>query len=264
MSMKASNTCVKLIPGFGHLGPSEVFYLEVAVNDLQTFLSFTLTQGQFDALISFAHDVGIERLRDFRGMEAWVIADEILKYCYLNGQKDVAAERRRQVERALFLSGMSTRPTARPSSMRAYESNSTYGRYDYNGYNSSQESHRSPQEASSGPSENPQQKSGGYYVVEFCKWLWSTGIIQEGAKYLWGRISSANSAGSTNGAGNGGGGGGKVPVQPAGAGKSTDEIAKEVIRGKYGNGDERKRHLTEDGYDYNTVQSKVNSMMGKK
>ena len=244
--MRASTTCVKLIPGFGHLDSSEVFYLEEAVNELQTFLTFTLTQGQFDALISFTHDVGTERLRDFIGMEASVIADEMLKYCYLNGQKDPAAERRRQAERALFLSGMSTRPTARPPSMRTYESNSTYGRNDCSGYNPNQESHRGPQEASSGPSENPQQKSGGYYVVEFFKCLWDNGIIQECVKYLWGRISSANSTGSTGG-----------------AGKSTDEVAKEVIRGKYGNGVERKLHLTKDGYDYDAVQSKVNSMMRK-
>ncbi len=44
-------------------------------------------------------------------------------------------------------------------------------------------------------------------------------------------------------------------------GKTTDELAREVIRGLWGNGAERKRRLTEAGYDYTAVQSKVNAMM---
>ena len=39
--------------------------------------------------------------------------------------------------------------------------------------------------------------------------------------------------------------------------KSLDEIALEVIRGDWGNGDERKNRLTEAGYDYNAVQARV-------
>lgn len=42
--------------------------------------------------------------------------------------------------------------------------------------------------------------------------------------------------------------------------KSIDEIAKEVINGKWGNGDERKKRLTEAGYDYSAVQKKVNEL----
>ena len=38
---------------------------------------------------------------------------------------------------------------------------------------------------------------------------------------------------------------------------SIDEIAKEVIEGKWGNGDERKAALIEAGYDYEAVQAKV-------
>ena len=44
--------------------------------------------------------------------------------------------------------------------------------------------------------------------------------------------------------------------------KSIDEIAKEVIAGKWGNGQDRKKRLTEAGYDYNTVQNKVNKLLG--
>ena len=40
--------------------------------------------------------------------------------------------------------------------------------------------------------------------------------------------------------------------------KSIEQIAKEVIQGKWGNGAERKQRLSEAGYDYNAVQDKVN------
>lgn len=41
-----------------------------------------------------------------------------------------------------------------------------------------------------------------------------------------------------------------------------DNIAKQVIRGDYGNGQERYNKLTSLGYDYNTVQAKVQSYKG--
>lgn len=43
--------------------------------------------------------------------------------------------------------------------------------------------------------------------------------------------------------------------------KSVDEIAREVIHGKWGNGSERKNRLTNAGYDYNAVQKKVNELI---
>ena len=43
--------------------------------------------------------------------------------------------------------------------------------------------------------------------------------------------------------------------------KSNTEIAKDVIRGKYGNGQARKEALAAAGYDYNAVQAEVNRMM---
>lgn len=43
--------------------------------------------------------------------------------------------------------------------------------------------------------------------------------------------------------------------------KSVDEIAKEVIRGDWGNGEERKKKLTAAGYDYSVIQKKVNEML---
>ena len=46
--------------------------------------------------------------------------------------------------------------------------------------------------------------------------------------------------------------------------KSLDDIAKEIIAGKWGNGKERQKKLTEAGYDYAKVQAKVNEILGKK
>lgn len=46
--------------------------------------------------------------------------------------------------------------------------------------------------------------------------------------------------------------------------KSVDELAKEVLDGKWGNGDDRQRRLTEAGYDYNAVQKRVNEMLKEK
>ena len=51
-----------------------------------------------------------------------------------------------------------------------------------------------------------------------------------------------------------------APVEPSK--KSIDEIAKEVIAGKWGNGKERADRLTEAGYNYSEVQAKVNEMLG--
>ena len=45
--------------------------------------------------------------------------------------------------------------------------------------------------------------------------------------------------------------------------KSNEEIAREVIRGLWGNGAERKKRLTAAGYDYKTVQSLVNKLLKK-
>lgn len=40
-----------------------------------------------------------------------------------------------------------------------------------------------------------------------------------------------------------------------------ERIARDVIRGKYGNGATRKRKLTEKGYDYQTIQNRVNKIL---
>ena len=43
--------------------------------------------------------------------------------------------------------------------------------------------------------------------------------------------------------------------------KSVEEIAKEVIDSKWGNGEERKKKLSAEGYDWKAVQKKVNELL---
>lgn len=45
--------------------------------------------------------------------------------------------------------------------------------------------------------------------------------------------------------------------------KSNEEIAKEVIRGKWGNGAVRKQRLEAAGYNYSVIQGIVNNMLSK-
>lgn len=49
-------------------------------------------------------------------------------------------------------------------------------------------------------------------------------------------------------------------TQPSG-GKSVDELAREVINGDWGNGEDRRQSLTAAGYDYNAVQKRVNELL---
>jgi len=50
-------------------------------------------------------------------------------------------------------------------------------------------------------------------------------------------------------------------AQPVVKKKTDTEIAKEVIKGLWGNGEERKQRLTKAGYNYNTIQGIVNQML---
>lgn len=53
-------------------------------------------------------------------------------------------------------------------------------------------------------------------------------------------------------------------AKPTPAKKTVDELADEVIAGKWDNGAERERKLTAAGYDYNAVQKRVNEKLYKK
>ena len=52
-----------------------------------------------------------------------------------------------------------------------------------------------------------------------------------------------------------------APITPA---KTVDELAQEVLDGKWGNGTDRKERLTAAGYDYSAVQAKVNALVKAK
>lgn len=54
---------------------------------------------------------------------------------------------------------------------------------------------------------------------------------------------------------------GDIGGATSGTGKSIEAIAKEVIAGKWGNGDDRKKRLQAAGYDYAAVQKKVNELL---
>lgn len=54
---------------------------------------------------------------------------------------------------------------------------------------------------------------------------------------------------------------GKLPYISYTAGKTVEDIAREVIAGKWGNGSERKQRLTAAGYDAAAVQKRVNTLL---
>ena len=58
--------------------------------------------------------------------------------------------------------------------------------------------------------------------------------------------------------------GGKIGTTSSSNKKSNEEVAGEVIKGIWGNGQERKNRLTNSGYDYNAIQNIVNQKLSKK
>jgi len=84
--------------------------LERFERGVEKFITVQLTQGQFDALVSFSFNVGLGTLQRstlrqkvLRGdMEG--AAQEFLKYCMAGGKPLKGLQNRRQDERALFLS----------------------------------------------------------------------------------------------------------------------------------------------------------------
>jgi lysozyme len=51
------------------------------------------------------------------------------------------------------------------------------------------------------------------------------------------------------------------PVAPDQQRKTIDELAQEVLKGKWGNGESRKNRITTAGYDYAAVQARVNDLL---
>lgn len=54
-----------------------------------------------------------------------------------------------------------------------------------------------------------------------------------------------------------------APAPAPASKKSVDEIAREVIQGKWGNGTDRKNRLTQAGYNYSEVQARVDALLTK-
>ena len=84
--------------------------LERFERGVEKFIPVQLTQGQFDALVSFSFNVGLGTLQRstlrqkvLRG-DMEVAAQEFLKYCMAGGKPLKGLQNRRQDERALFLS----------------------------------------------------------------------------------------------------------------------------------------------------------------
>ena len=52
----------------------------------------------------------------------------------------------------------------------------------------------------------------------------------------------------------------KYDAEPVAEAKTVTQLAREVLKGKWGNGSARKANLTAAGYDYNAVQKEVNRL----
>lgn len=72
----------------------------------------------------------------------------------------------------------------------------------------------------------------------------------------------ASEAGSSSGEAYGNSFNQSASMAIASTGSEIDQLAQAVIRGNWGNGLERIQRLTEAGYDYKTVQNRVNEMLG--
>ena len=110
------------------------------------------------------------------------------------------------------------------------------------------------------------------YLKDYTVWLaqWTTNPTYQGSYAMWQYTS--------NGSVDGIGGrvdmnwqlkelGGKIDTSSSSSGnskKSNEELANEVIAGKWGNGEDRKNRLTNAGYDYKAIQNIVNQKLSKK
>lgn len=106
--------------GYGHTGDvkagqviSQGFAEELLKADLTKFernvtryTPFEMNQNQFDALVSFAFNCGVGNLKKLvSGRDQEKVARKMLEYNKAGGRVLAGLTRRRQAERALFLSG---------------------------------------------------------------------------------------------------------------------------------------------------------------
>ena len=107
------------------------------------------------------------------------------------------------------------------------------------------------------------------YLKDYTVWLaqWTNSPTYKGSYAMWQYTS--------NGTVDGIGGrvdmnyqvkelGGKIGTTSSSNKKSNEEVANEVIKGIWGNGNDRKNKLTNAGYDYEAIQNIVNQKLSKK
>lgn len=115
--------------GVGHYGPdvtegmtiTRQQAMDLFAKDIRKFESYviatglTLTQNQFDALVSFAYNCGAGNLQKLvKGRDYQQIADAMLLYNKGSGKVLPGLVRRRQWEHDLFLSGAQEKRTGNP------------------------------------------------------------------------------------------------------------------------------------------------------
>lgn len=105
--------------GYGHYGADVTADMKITINqakellksDLKKFegyvnkLNLAINQNQFDALVSFTYNCGPKNLNKLcTGRTLKQIADAMPLYCKAGGKELRGLKRRREAERALFLS----------------------------------------------------------------------------------------------------------------------------------------------------------------
>ncbi|KMK51473.1 hypothetical protein RO21_06045 [[Actinobacillus] muris] len=93
----------------------DVKHFEKGINQLLDELGVTVTQHQFDALVSLAFNIGLGRLkkstlvkklylmRQTDQRSVYAVADQFLRWIYAGGKELAGLKRRRNEERLLFL-----------------------------------------------------------------------------------------------------------------------------------------------------------------
>lgn len=105
------------------------------------------------------------------------------------------------------------------------------------------------------PAKKPAKKDINTIAQEVIKGAWGNGDDRrrrlEAAGYNYAAVQNAVNAKL----------GAKPNTPTRRPGPSLDDVARAVIRGDYGNGEERRRRLTAAGYNYNAVQARVNQLL---
>nr|DAW52579.1 MAG TPA: Lysozyme [Caudoviricetes sp.] len=214
--------------------------------------NYNFNQNQFDALVSFAYNVGnIITLTQNGAASIEEISADMLLYCKSNGVTLRGLVNRRKAEQELFntpiqSSGKSVEELAKEviagkwgNGAEREEALSAAG-YDYNAIQKM---------VGVMLDVHSDSKSVEELAKEVIAGKWGNGAEREEALSAAGfDYSTIQSAVNT-----------MLGAQDDV--KSVEELAKEVIAGKWGNGETRKESLAAAGYDYNAVQTLVNEML---